>query len=278
MTTGRSTVRSGDRWAFVPATLVAAAFVVPSLFLVVASLRAPGEPPPRSPAWWPSDPTLASYAEAFDLVDLGRQLVNSAIVALIATPIAVVSASLAGFVIVRSPRWLARTLIGLAVVAIVVPPSALLVGRFAIYREVGVLDTFVPLVAPALFGVNAIAVLLFAWSYSRLPRALFELAELDDVAPWRTWARIALPLARPMTVAVATIAFAATWSDFLGPLAFITSEQRYTVPLGLRSLQLVGGDDLPVLLAGCAVATLPVVAVFAVTQRWLFASIRGLSA
>ena len=79
-----------------------------------------------------------------------------------------------------------------------------------------------------------------------------------------------------MTVAVATLAFAMTWSDFLNPLVFVESEARFTVPLGLRSLQLVGRDDSSVLLAGCVVATAPVVLAFAAAQRWLFSSTKGL--
>ncbi len=256
--------------------VLSVAFVLPALMMVLGSFRAPDSPPLRSPDFIPDDPGFGSYREAFELVDLARQLSNSLLVALIATPLAVVCASLAGFSIVRSPRRVRQLLIGLAVIGLVVPPTALLIGRFSLYRELGVLDTYVPLIAPALFGVNSLAVLLFAWSFSRLPSSLFDVAELDDVSPWRVWARIAMPLARPMTIAVGTLAFAATWSDFLNPLAFITSNDKLTIPMGLRSLQLLGGEDIAVVLAGCVVATAPVVIVFAVAQRWLFASLRGI--
>lgn len=258
--------------------VVSVAFVLPAVMMLLGSFRPPDSAPLRSPDFVPDDPGFESYREAFELVDLARQLSNSLLVALIATPLAVVFASLAGFSIVRSSRRFGQVLIGLAVVGMVVPPTALLIGRFSIYRELGVLDTYVPLIAPALFGVNSLAVLLFAWSFSRLPTSLFDVAELDDVSPWRAWASIAMPLARPMTIAVGTLAFAATWSDFLNPLAFLTSNDKLTIPMGLRSLQLLGGEDIAVVLAGCVVATAPVVIVFAVAQRWLFASLRGLPA
>lgn len=258
--------------------VVAIAMALPAVVLFVGSLRPPDSPPLRRPELLPSNPSLESYREAFELVDLARQLSNSVVVALVATPLAVVCASLAGFVIARAPRPFARFLIGLAVIGMVVPTTALLIGRFGIYRELGVLDTMVPLIAPALFGVNALSVLLFAWSFSTLPSAVFDIAEVERVSPWRAWFGIALPMSRPMTIAVGTLAFAATWSDFLNPLVFVTSNENFTVPLGLRSLQLVGGDDISVVLAGCVVATAPVVLVFAVAQRWLFASLRGAEA
>lgn len=263
-------------WRTLSATLVAVAFGLPALVMVVGSLRRPGLPPERGFGWYPSDPSTASFGRAFELVDLARQLGNSVVVAIVATPLAVVSASLAAFAITRTTPLLARLLLALVAVTIVLPPVALLVGRFAVYRQLGLIDTFVPLVAPATFGVSGFTVLLYTWAFRRLPPQLFDAADLDDVPLLSSWWRIALPLTRPVTVAVATLAFAATWSDFLSPLAFVLSESRYTLPLGLRSLQLVGRQDLPVLLAGCAAATAPVVVVFAVTQRWLFASVRGL--
>jgi multiple sugar transport system permease protein len=277
MSTRASPRISSPGWRHGPALLVAIAFSFPAVVMLLGSLAEPGQPPQRSPIIVSEAPTGAGYQQAFELVDLGRQLMNSLIISLVATPLAVVSASLAGFVIVRASRRVAAALISLAVIGVVVPPAALLVGRFVLYRQVGLLDTWAPLVAPALYGVNSLAVLLFAWSFKRIPHSLFEVAEIEGVSPLVAWRSIAMPLARPMTIAVATIAFAATWSDFLSPLVFLTSEDLSTLPLGLRSLQLVGSQDMPVLLAGCVVATAPVIGVFAVAQRWLFASVRGLT-
>ena len=267
--------RSGA-WRHVPAALVAVAFVLPLVVMVTGSLRPPGTPPPRSVALVPTDRSLDSYRQAFELVPLATQLRNSLVVSLLAATIAVVCASLAGFVIARSSRRVAALLIALAVIALVIPSTALLVGRFVLYRYVGALDSFIPLLAPALYGVTPLTVLLYAFSFRRIPPSLFDVARLDGVSPFVAWRRIAMPLVRPMTVAVATLAFAMTWSDFLNPLVFVESEARFTVPLGLRSLQLVGRDDSSVLLAGCVVATAPVVLAFAAAQRWLFSSTKGL--
>lgn len=260
-------------WHHALAVVVSIVFLLPLLVMVSGSLRRPGSPPPRSPELVPTDPSLTSYREAFELVDLGIQLRNSLLVSVVATAIAVASASLAGFVIARGTRRVAVVLIGLAVVGIVVPPTALLVGRFTLYRSIGMLDTYAPLVAPALYGVNSLGVLMFAWAFSRIPPSLFEMAEIEGVSPVTAWRRIAMPLSRPMTVAVATLAFVTTWNDFLSPLVFLTSQELFTVPLGLRSLQLVGGQDVPVLLAACVVATVPVMVVFLLGRRRLFDSV-----
>jgi multiple sugar transport system permease protein len=260
--------RSATGW--IATSLLAVAFAVPLIVMVVGSLRRPGQPPRRRLDVVPQEFSVESYRRAFDLVDLSRQLVNSLVASALAAAIAVVTSSLAGLAIARTERRVSNTLTGLAVVGLVVPPSAVVVGRLVIYRQLGVVDTLVPLVAPALYGVTSFAVLMFAFAFRRVPSELFEVAEVEGLGPLDVWGRVALPAARSMVIAVAMLVFAVTWGDFLTPLTAITSESRFTLPLGLRQLQYVGRQDVPVLLAACAVATAPVVVLFALLQRFLF--------
>jgi hypothetical protein len=134
-----------------PALAAAAAllFVVPLVLMVTGSLRAAGLPPPRGPELLPDPVTLSSYERAFELVDRGRYAANSVLVAGIAVPLAVLLASWAGFAISQLPPRLSRAVVALSFIALMVPTTALLVPRFALFRTLGVLDTYVPLVAPA---------------------------------------------------------------------------------------------------------------------------------
>jgi multiple sugar transport system permease protein len=156
-----------------------------------------------------------------------------------------------------------------------VPATALLVPRFTLYRWLGVTDTWVPLVAPALLGLSPFYVLLFYWSFRRLPAELVEAARLEDVKPFTMWRRLAMPLVRPVTVAVALLAFIASWGNFLDPLVYVFDPDLYTLPLGLRSLAVLDRTNYPVLLAGAVIATVPVVAAFAVAQRFFLHEDRG---
>ena len=256
---------------------IAAVFALPLIFMVSGSLRRPGEAPVRAADLAPTDPSLESYGDAFVLVDLGQYLRNSLVVAAIAVPLSVLFASWAGFAIARlarSSRRSARLLVAMAVAGLVAPPTALLVGRFMVFRQLGLIDTIWPLVAPALYGMSPLFVLLYAWSFYRLPREYGDVARLAGLDPLQTWWRAALPLVRPVTVAVAILAFTLTWSNFLDPLAYLTDESNYTLPLGLRSLARVGRQDTPVLLAGAVVATAPVVVAFVLLQRSFFESFR----
>ena len=234
-------------------------FVVPLVLMVTGSLRQSGLPPPRGPELLPDPVTLSSYERAFELVDLGRYAANSLLVAAIAVPLAVLVASWAGFAISQLPPRLARAVLALSFVALMVPTTALLVPRFAIFRTLGLVDTYVPLVAPALLGMSPFYVVLYWWSFHRLPGELFDAARVDGAGPFRLWLRVGMPLVRPATATVAVLAFVVTWANFLDPLLYLFDEDRYTLPLGLRSLAALDRQDLPVLLAAATVATVPVI-------------------
>lgn len=236
--------------------------------MVTGSLRKAGLPPPRTPELVPSEPTLESYRRAFELVDLARYTFNSALVVAIAVPLTLLFASWAGFAMARLPRRAGAWLVAASLVSLMVPITALLVPRFAIFSWLGLTDTYVPLVAPALIGMSPFYVLLFYWGFRRIPSELFEACRLEGLSPFTVWRRIALPLARPVTVAVAVLAAVFTWSNFLDPLIYLFDESSFTLPLGLRSLAQVDRQDFPLLLAGAVTATVPVIVAFLYVQRF----------
>jgi multiple sugar transport system permease protein len=257
------------------AAVVATVFVLPLVFMVAGSLRPPGLPPPRSPQLLPDPLGLGSYGRAFDLVDLARYTVNSLVVATLAAVLSVVVASFAGFAIARLTGRSPRLLVIASVLALMVPVTALLVPRFALFQWVGATDTWLPLLAPVLLGTSPLYVLVYAWAFRRLPTELYDVCRLHDLTPFQTWRRVAMPLVRPVTVAVGVLAFLVAWGNVLDPLVYLFDPNLFTLPLGLRSLATLDRTDTPVLLAGAVVATAPVVALFLVAQRWFLNEFRG---
>jgi multiple sugar transport system permease protein len=259
----------------VGAAVVTVVFALPLVFMVSGSLREPGLPPPRTPELLPDPLGLGGYGRAFDLVDLGRYTVNSLAVAALVVPLSVLVASLAGFALLRLSRRTATALVAVSLVALMVPATALLVPRFALFRELGLTDTWAPLVAPALLGTSPLYVLVFAWAFRRLPPELYDACRLEGMTPLAVWRRVAMPLVKPVTVGVGVLAFVVSWGNFLDPLVYLYDPDLYTLPLGLRALAELDRTDMPVLLAGCVVATAPVIAVFLVAQRWFLNEYRG---
>lgn len=266
---GAAPRRPGARaaWRTWASLAVAVLFALPLVLMVSASLRPAGTPPPPTPELFPSPASLSSYATAVELGGLGRATVVSLAVAAVAVPASVLAASWAGFAMTRLPRRWARVLVVASVAAMTVPVTALLVPRFVLYRLLGLTDTLVPLVLPALLATSPFYVLVYYLAFRAVPEDLYDAARLADLSPMRTWWRVAMPLVRPVTTAVAALVFVLTWSSFTEPLVYLYDRDLFTVPLALRSLSTLDRTDYPVFLAGAVVASVPALVLFGVAQR-----------
>ena len=245
-------------------------FVSPLVLMALGSLRAPGLPPPDGFELAPKGASLSNYEIVFAFVPLGRQLLNSLIVAAVAVPVTVLVASWAGYAIVSASERVRRWLIAACLICLMVPLSALWVPRFVMFKWMGALDSLWPLMAPALMATSPFYVLLFAVSYARIPQELFDAARLENMSPMAIWRRVAWPLAKPTVFAVGVLAFAWHWANFIDPLLYLSSGELFTAPLGLRSLQTLEPTNHPILLAASVMVCLPGVVAFVAAQRSFF--------
>jgi multiple sugar transport system permease protein len=255
--------------------LVAALFLLPLWWMLTASLRPPGLPPPSSVEWLPGQPSAGNYGAVYELLPFGRYLLNSLAVVALAVPLTIVTASLAGFAMALLPRRSRTGLVVVSVALLMVPLTALWLTRFLLLHWVGLTDSLLALVVPALAGSSPLFVLLYYWTFRRVSPEVFEMARLDGASPLGTWRRIALPLSVPTSVAVAVLTFILYWSDFVSPLLYLRSQDLYTLPMGLRQLQQLDPSDWPLLMAGAVMLTVPAVLFFLFVQRLLLGE-RGL--
>ncbi|MCZ7423026.1 MULTISPECIES: carbohydrate ABC transporter permease [unclassified Micromonospora] len=249
------------------AAFVLLVFVPPLLLLVSGSLTEPGLPPSPTPQLVPDPLSTTGYERAVDLGGLLRASLNSVLVAVLAVPLSVLVAALAGFALARIAPRATTVVVAASLVALMVPATALLVPRFAIFRLLGLTDTLVPLIAPALLGTSPLYVLVYYLAFRALPADLYDACLVEDLSPLRTWWRVALPLVRPVTAGLTALTFVLTWSNFLDPLIYVYDRELFTLPLALRSLSLLDPTNFPVFLAGAVIATVPALVVFALAQR-----------
>ncbi|MDR7278516.1 multiple sugar transport system permease protein [Catenuloplanes atrovinosus] len=243
-------------------------FVPPLLLLVSGSLTAPGQPPPPTPRLVPNPLSTDGYARAFELGGLGRATLNSLAVAAVAVPVSVLVAAWAGFALARISRRVTALVVAASLLALMAPATALLLPRFVVFRTLGLTDTLVPLIAPALLGASPLYVLIYYLAFRGLPADLYDTCRLADLTPVQTWWRFALPGVRPVTAGLTALSFILTWSNFLDPLVYVYDRDLFTLPLALRSLSVLDPTNFPVFLAGAVVATVPPVTVFMLAQRW----------
>lgn len=268
---GRAGPRSRPRRIgfHVAALATTALFLFPLYWMVAGSLRQAGLPPPRAIEWLPAPITIGNYGAIFDLLPFDRYTLNSLLVVAIAVPVTLVAASLGGFAMAQLPDRQRRGLVLLSIGLLLVPITALWLTRYVLFTWVGIVDSYVALIAPALMGSSPLFVLLFYWTFRRVPAELFEAARSDGAGPVRTWATVAMPLSRPTIFAVAVLAFTFYWNDFISPLLYLKSQELYTLPLGLRQLQQLDRSNWPLLLAGCVLMTAPTLVMFGLAQRSL---------
>lgn len=248
--------------------LISALFILPLVWMASASLRQPGLPPPRTVEWWPEPFAWSNYSRIFEMLPMGRYLFNSLLVAGVAVPITLVTASLAGFAMSQVNRRWRENLLGLSVVLLVVPTVAVWVARFILFRTLGLFNSYAALLAPTVMGSSPLFVLLFFWSFRRIPRELYDAARMDGAGPLEIWWRVALPLSSATMIVVGILTFLLYWGDFTTPLFYLKSQTLYTLPVGLRQLQELDRTNWPLLLAGSMVMTLPSVLLFGIVQRF----------
>lgn len=246
-------------------------FVCPLLWLLIASLWPDYQP--LSVLWRaPSSfqPTLGNYVSAANVVPMARFAFNSLRVVIIAVPASVLVASWAGFALIRLPTPVQKVMIWVSLAALLAPPTALWLARFPLFKALGWIDTLLPLIAPALIGGSPFFVLLFYWSFRRLPSELFDAALLDGASPWQLWWHIALPTSSNTVAGVTILSFVLFWGNFTDPLLYLRSEAQMTLPVGLRLLAQMDATRWPVIMAGAVMLTLPVMLVFWVGQRFFW--------
>ncbi|MFT6942505.1 MAG: multiple sugar transport system permease protein [Nitriliruptoraceae bacterium] len=242
-------------------------FAAPAAVMVLGSLRGRGLPPPRGLEIVPQSPSLAAYGDVWGALPWGTYIGNSLLVTAIAVPLGVLVGAAAGWGIRLLPEAAKRRVLTLTFVAMLVPVTAVWATRFEVFRLVGAVDTLLPMMALSLLATSPFHVLVYAWAFHRIDPATMDAAAMDGAGPVRTWWSVAMPQARAVTLALGVLSFTFHWGNFIDPLLYISSPDRYTAPLGLRLMQQLSPTDWPLLMAGATMLALPSVLVFLAAQR-----------
>jgi len=180
-----------------------------------------------------------------------------------------ISCTLVAYAFARIPFKGRTVLFTLVLSTLMLPDQVLLIPQFLLFKQLGWLDSFLPLIVPNFFG-SAFFIFLLRQFFMTIPRELDEAAVMDGANHFDIYARILLPLSLPILITVLALSFVAHWNDFFGPLIYINSRAKFVVAMALR-LFIVPAQQLPVneLMAASVATLLPVVAVFLVCQRYI---------
>ncbi|HJB09500.1 MAG TPA: carbohydrate ABC transporter permease [Candidatus Brachybacterium merdavium] len=244
----------------------------PLLWQLSLSLKGPDDDLYRRPPQLiPSDPTLGNFADVIDRIPVLAFVANSFIVAAIVIGGNIVLATAAGFALARL-RWKLRPVAtAVFVAAMLVPLEAIIIAQFLLVRSMGLTDTLLGVALPML--VTPLNVLLMRNAFLGIPDEMEEAAVVDGANAWQRFWRICVPQVKGVISVVAIFAFVGSWNDFLWPLIILTSEQNYTLTVGLNYLRGTFYDDPRLIAAGTIIALIPILALFVAMQRYFM---RGL--
>lgn len=253
--------------------VVAIPFVFPFLWMISSGLKGPSEIFGQ-PSLIPTSLRWNNYLEVFNYQPFARQYFNSLYIAVTVTLLTLFISSLAGYALARL-RFAGAALVALFLVsALMVPEEVTIIPNFFLIRWLGLSDTHWPLILLPVFGSQGIVgTFLMRQYFLALPKELEDAGKMDGLSRFGVWWRIALPMSRPALAAVAIITFLNSWNLFLEPLIFISSLEKFTLPLALSNFTDPYGSPLWHLqLAATTLAVLPILMVYLIAQRQIIES------
>ncbi len=240
--------------------------LLPMLWMLSASFMQPGEANNFPPRLLPSDPTTEHYQTLFTRLNLGRYLLNSTIVATVATVVSTLINSMAGYAFAKLRfRYRDRTF-RLLTLGLVIPVQVAMLPLFLLLRELGLVNTYWGVIVPTLASIFGIFMIRqYALS---IPDDLLDAARIDGASEFRIYWSVVLPVIRPILARLACWTFLTTWNDFWWPLMVLSDESMFTLPVALANLAGERVQDTELMMAGSVLTVLPVLVVFIVLQRY----------
>jgi multiple sugar transport system permease protein len=227
------------------------------------------------PTWLPEKVIWTNYANVFTMQPFARQFLNSVVIMALVCLLTVIVSSCAGYVFAHEPPRGASVLFVILLSATFIPPEATIVPLFRLVSRIGWLDTFYPLVIIMVFLHTApIATFILRQAYISLPRELGESAAIDGASKFRVFVSIYTPLVRPSIAAVVVLAGWNSWSQYLEPLVYLRSTEKFTVPLALTHFDdPFSGPLWSTQMAATTLSVIPVLVVFLLAQKHVIAGL-----
>ena len=245
-------------------------FVAPLVWMLLTSIKGPGEATQVPPTVVPQDPTTEAYGTLFSgnsQTPVLRWFVNSMLAATGQAVVILVVASMAAYALARMNFRGKNVVFAMIIATLFVPIFTLIIPNFLIIDRLGWLDSLWALIIPGAAG--AFGVFFLRQFFLSLPRELEEAAVLEGANSWQIFTKVILPLSKPALATLAVISFLSNWNDFIWPIYVLFSPENFTLPPGLGILQGAYTINYPVVMAGAALASVPALILFLFAQRYI---------
>ena len=245
--------------------LLAIFFIFPLYWIVTGSFKDAATINAPNPQWFPLNPTLENYAKLFEQPAF-QWLLNIIIICVGALVLTCLTASLAGYALAKKRFYGRGILFTIIICAMALPKQVIVIPLLQEMSMIGLHDTLLAVILPTVgwpFGV-----FLMKQFSETIPNEILEAARVDGAGELRTFFSVVFPMIKPGIGALAIFTFVNTWNDYFLQLVMLTSDKNWTLPLAIANLQGEMSTDFGLIMAGAALAAIPIVVVFIAFQKY----------
>lgn len=247
-------------------------FLIPFFWMISTSVKPESQIFTFPPRWIPDPVLWSNYPHAIDAIPFWTYVWNTTSITLLTILGTILSSSLVAYSFARL-RWPGRDfLFVLLLSTMMLPGQVTMIPVFLLFKELGWINTILPLVVPSFFG-NAFYIFLLRQFFLTIPSDLEDAARVDGCPRLLAFWHVILPLSKPALATVGVFTFMGSWNDFMGPLIYLSSEGKKTLALGLQGFVWEHGAEWALLMAVSTLMLLPVLIIFFFAQRYFIEGI-----
>ena len=252
-------------FAVVILIMLAIFFLFPLYWIVTGSFKSAIDINAKVPVWFPMNPTMGNYDKLFAKPAF-LWLFNIVFISAMAMILTCITAALAGYALGKK-RFYGRTILFTIIICAMALPKQVIVIPLA--QEMKLLhmsDTLWAVILPTVgwpFGV-----FLMKQFSETIPNEILEAARVDGAGELKTFFSVVFPMIKPGIGALAIFSFVNTWNDYFLQLVMLTSEEKWTLPLAIANMQGEMSNDFGLIMAGAALASIPIIVVFIAFQKY----------
>ena len=245
--------------------LLAVFFIFPLYWILTGSLKDAITINAQKPQWFPLHPTLDNYVRLFKQPAI-QWLLNTIIIAVAAMALTCITAALAGYALAKKRFYGQTVLFSLLVCAMALPKQVIVIPLLQEMSALGLNNNLLAVILPTVgwpFGI-----FLMKQFSETIPTEMLEAARIDGASEVRTFVSIVFPMVKPGVGALAIFTFVNTWNDYFLQLIMLQRREVLTISTGIARLQGEVSSDFGLIMAGAALAAVPIVAVFLMFQKY----------
>ncbi len=259
-------------FAYIILIIGAIVMVFPMIWMLSTSLKTGGALLELPPSLIPNPARWRNYLDVWIDQDFLRYTVNSVFITALQLIGTLLSCALIGYGLAMFKFKLGNIIFMAMVATLIMPGQITLIPTYFIWKLLGGLDSYYPLIVPGFLG-QAFGIFLMRQFFLSLPRGLYEAAYVDGANPFHIFWRIYLPLATPALGTLTIFTFMGAWNNTMGPLIYLQTRELFTLPLALLFLQGDVYTDTTVVMAGAVITTIPVLIVYLSAQKYFIQGI-----